>query len=61
MTSLPGLTGIPNLILRSIAQAMRLEGWLRMTAVHAAILRVARHRCALPDSSSDNGYAVARG
>jgi len=29
----------PDLILRSIAQAMRLEGWLRETAVQAAILR----------------------
>jgi hypothetical protein len=40
----------PNLILRSIAQAMRLEGWLRMTAVQAAILRDDRLRCAQPVS-----------
>jgi hypothetical protein len=29
----------PNLILRSIAQAMRLEGWKRAMVVQAAILR----------------------
>jgi hypothetical protein len=29
----------PDLILRSIAQAMSLEGWPRATAVQAAILR----------------------
>jgi len=29
----------PDLILRSIAQAMRFEGWPRATAVQAAILR----------------------
>jgi hypothetical protein len=34
----------PNLILRSIAQAMRLEGWLRAMAVRAAILRDASLR-----------------
>jgi hypothetical protein len=32
----------PNLILRSVAQAMRLEGWPRAAAVQAAILRDAR-------------------
>jgi hypothetical protein len=32
----------PDLILRSIAQAMRLEGWPRAMAVQAAILRDAR-------------------
>jgi hypothetical protein len=32
------------LILRSIAQAMRLEGWLQATAVQAAILRDASLR-----------------
>jgi len=32
-------TSPPNLILRSIAPAMRLEGWPRATAVQAAILR----------------------
>jgi hypothetical protein len=32
----------PDLILRSIAQAMRLEGWPRAMAVQAAILRNAR-------------------
>jgi hypothetical protein len=35
----------------SIAQAMRLEGWPRMTAVQAAILRDDRLRCAQPVSS----------
>ncbi len=33
---------LPDLILRSVAQAMRLEGWPRATAVQAAILRDAR-------------------
>jgi hypothetical protein len=33
---------ISDLILRSIAQAMRLEGWPQETAVQAAILRDAR-------------------
>jgi hypothetical protein len=32
----------PDFILRSIAQAMRLEGWPRAMAVQAAILRDAR-------------------
>ena len=41
----------PDLILRSIAQAMRLEGWPRAMAVQAAILRDARLRCASPGSS----------
>jgi hypothetical protein len=36
----------PDLILRSIAPAMRIEGWPRMTAVPAAILRDARLRYA---------------
>jgi hypothetical protein len=30
---------VSDLILRSIAQAMRLEGWPRIAAVQAAILR----------------------
>jgi hypothetical protein len=52
---------VPDLILRSIAQAMRLEGWPQMTAVQAAILRDARRRYASSGCSSDNGEAVARG
>jgi hypothetical protein len=41
---------LPNLILRSIGQAMRLEGWPRMTAVQAAIRRDDRLRCTQPIS-----------
>jgi hypothetical protein len=37
---------IPDLILRSIAKAMRLEGWLRVTTAPAAILRDARAKSA---------------
>ena len=35
---------LPDLILRSIAQAMRLEGWPQTTAAQAAILRDATLR-----------------
>src|SRR5436309_14403435 len=44
---------ISDLILRSVAKAMRLEGWLRVTTAPAAILRDARKGRAPQDEVGD--------